>query len=276
MRLPRATLLRLLPVMPFLAREPAQAAVKFSSGAEEVRKAASLIPGYGPPDIAYPAAFRGRWKVQSRVVDVKTPLGEEAAPREPLNAARQLMVRTDPLSFEARYLDLDGGGGVLLANERSDGVALSTSTYAGTVVADRAFNTERRAAAQPGAPPLQDFSARWDMSNPNVLTLACRGNLVETKVTKRSFESPFDGAFGTSEYARIADAGSEGVISAVPVILAQRVQTRFKWDGTPGADVRQIEALELAQTFDPTATGFADLAGATPVLTVKSRLVLTR
>ena len=53
------------------------------------------------------------------------------------------------------------------------------------------------------------------------------------------------------------------------------MQTRHKWDGS-GGDVRQIEALELAQTFDPTATGFADLAGATPVLTVKSRLVLTR
>ena len=98
----------------------------------------------------------------------------------------------------------------------------------------------------------------------------------QTKVTKRSFESPFDGAFGASEYARIADAGSEGVITAVPKILASRVQTRYKWDTEAAGGVRQIEALELTQTFDPTQTGFADLAGAQPVLTVKSRLVFTR
>ena len=54
------------------------------------------------------------------------------------------------------------------------------------------------------------------------------------------------------------------------------ILVRYKWDATLGADVRQIEAIELTQTFDPTATGFADLAGATPVMTVKSRLVLTR
>ena len=40
--------------------------------------------------------------------------------------------------------------------------------------------------------------------------------------------------------------------------------------------VSTIEALELTQIFDPTATGFADLAGATPVLTFKQRLEFTR
>lgn len=40
--------------------------------------------------------------------------------------------------------------------------------------------------------------------------------------------------------------------------------------------MKRIEALELNQLYDPTATGFADLSGATPVLTWKARLVLTR
>lgn len=269
---------------------------------EEIRKAASLIPGYGPPDIAFPAAFRGRWQVQSKVVDVKTPLGDAAMKLDEYKAAMVLLGKEAPVAFEARFLDVDGGGGILIANEKSDGVALSANAYSGTVIADRAFNAERRAAAQPGAAALQDYSARWDPTNPNVLTLACRGSLVEvcvrarlalrasrmsltvpsltrraqTKVTKRSYESPFDGAFGTSEYARIADAGSEGVVTAVPKILASRVQTRYKWDAATADGVRQIEALELQQIYDPTQTGFADLAGATPVLTIKSRLILTR
>ena len=255
--------------------ESASAAVKLSNGMEEIRKAASLIPGYGPPDIAFPAAFRGRWRVQNRVVDVKAPLGEEAAPAAALLAARELMTAEKPLLYEARFLATESGG-ISITNDKAGGVALSANAYSGPVIADRAFNAEQRAAALPRAFPLQDYEARWDATNPNVLTLACRGSLVETKVTKRSFDSPFEGAFSTSEYARIADAGSEGVMSSVPQILAQRVQTKYKWDATADGVLRQIEALELASTFDPTATGFADLAGATPVLTVKSRVVLTR
>ena len=270
----------LLPSAAFLVHDaahppqPASAAVKFSSGMEEVRKAASLIPGYGPPDIAYAAAFRGRWRVRSRVVDVKTPLGEDTAPADQLQAVRRLLAAEAPLEYEARFLEAEGNGGIVLANEKSDGIALAAKPYAGTVIADRAFNAERRAAAQPGAASLGEYEARWQPSNPNVLTMTCRGKVIETKVTKRSFDSPFDGALGTSEYARIADAGSMGVISSVPVIMASRVQTKYKWE--PGEKVTTIEALELTQIFDPTATGFADLAGATPVLTFKQRLEFTR
>ena len=53
-----------------------------------------------------------------------------------------------------------------------------------------------------------------------------------SQVTKRSFEAPADGSFGTSEYARVADAGSAGVLNAVPVIRATRVQVRYRWEPT--------------------------------------------
>ena len=256
---------------------PASAAVKLSNGAEEIRKAASLIPGYGPPDVTYPPAFLGRWIVESRVADIKTPLGEEAAPADQFRTARQLLGAERPLSYDQRFVETEGGGGVVVARDNSDSLALSMRSYGGgNIIADRAFNAERRAAALPGAPPLEDFVARWQATNPNVVTLACRGSVVETKVTKRSFQQPFEGAFATSEYSRIADAGSEGVLGGVPNIKASRVQTKYKWDATPGADVRLIEALELTDTFDPTATGFADLSGATPVLTVKTRLAFRR
>ena len=134
----------LLPSAAFLVHDaahppqPASAAVKFSSGMEEVRKAASLIPGYGPPDIAYAAAFRGRWRVRSRVVDVKTPLGEDTAPADQLQAVRRLLAAEAPLEYEARFLEAEGNGGIVLANEKSDGIALAAKPYAGTVIADRA------------------------------------------------------------------------------------------------------------------------------------------
>lgn len=215
-----------------------------------VRKAASLLPGYGPPDIFYPLAFRGRWTVTRQVVDFQTPLGESAVPVAALQQARDSL--NTVTAFEQRFVQDPGG-----------------------VIADRSFNTERRTAAT-SLINLSDLEARWDPSNPNVLTLArlSTSSLVEIKVTKRSVDAPFDGAFGTSEYARIADAGSSGVMNSVPTIFASRVQTKYKWDPSP--DVQRIDALEITQTFDPTQTGFADLSGATPVLTTKARLKFER
>lgn len=227
-----------------------------AGGLDEVRKAASVLPGYGPPDLLFPGVFLGRWRVSSTVTDVKTPMGDASAPQEYREAIA--LLNSPPLTFEQRFV----------------------ATEDGTVIADRAFNAVRRAAAMPGAASLQDLQAKWVSTNPNVLTLTVlsTGSVVETKVTKRAADSPFDGAFGTSEYARIADAGSSGVVSAIPSIKAERVQIRYKWDAaTDGAaPARVIEALELREIFDPTATGFADLAGATPVLRVKSRLRLDR
>ena len=139
-----------------------------ATGLEEVRKAASLLPGYGPPDIAFPPPFRGRWRVTRQVVDVQTPLGETAAPREALRQARDSLV-APPVTFEQRFVQ---------DSERA-------------VIADRSFNAERRTAAISGT-ALADLEARWEPSNPNVLTLArvSTSSLVETKVTKRSFEAP--------------------------------------------------------------------------------------
>jgi len=258
--------------------QAASASVKFSNGAEEIRKAAAFLPGYGPPDIMYPVAFRGRWTVDLLVIDVKTPLGEEAAPKEELAAARKLAAAGTSLQFDARFIDTDGGSEGIVPSTQDGGMtvqqlALPTRS---SIIADRAFNAERRAAAQPAAAALSEYTARWEASNPNLLTLSCRGSLVEYKVTKRSVDEPFDGAFGTSEYSRIADAGREGVLTAVPKISAQRVQTKYKWAPDPHAAVGQIAGLELTQVYDPTAAGFADPSGSIPVMTIKSRLTLTR
>ena len=186
--LPRGRLLRLLipSAALFATQQPqsVQAAVKISNGVEEIRKAASLIPGYGPPDIAYPAAFRGRWQVQSRVVSVTTPLGEESAPADELKAMRLIMATEQPLTFETRFLDTENAGGIAIANERSDAVALSAKTYTGTVIADRGWNAERQAAAQPGAASLVDYTARWDAPYPHSFaTLSRRAGLTLSRLT---------------------------------------------------------------------------------------------
>ena len=230
---------------------------------EEIRKAASVIPGYGPSDLLFPNAFRGRWKVTRSVVDVQYPLGKDKVPADEVDLVeKQLAAGNDGIVYEARFVETDDPG-----------------AFGDSVIPDRAFNAEQRESALK-ALPLDELEARWSSSNPNVVTMRNKrtGTVTETKVTKRSTETPEGGgAFGTSEYARVADAGSEGVLGGVPRILATRERARYRYSVTErGQRPTRIEALEIADLFDPTQTGFADLAGATPVLKVKARLTLDR
>jgi hypothetical protein len=88
---------------------------------------------------------------------------------------------------------------------------------------------------------------------------------------------PMENAFGASEYERVADAGSDGIVAAVPLIQARRVETRYRWALPPdGGAVDTIQGLERVSWFDPTQTGFADLRGASPSLVVKSRFEYAR
>ena len=188
----------LLPLLARIDDNAAFAAVILGSGAESVQRAASLRPGYGPPDALYPAAFRGRWTVRSSIVEVRCPQGEASAPAEQLQAARLAAAAREPLVFDVRFLDVDGGGGLILQNEGGTGVALATRPLAGRVIADRGFNAERRANAQQSAQRSPDsFSAKWDASFPNVLVLTSEasGSVTEAKIIKRLLEEPYDGAF---------------------------------------------------------------------------------
>lgn len=233
--------------------------------AESIRVASSSIPGLGPPDVYYPEEFRGRWSVERELYDVATPAEARSPALESLVASARNELDAQPkLRYSARYV---------LRGEH--------------VIADRAFNVESFAAARRGeaersfATPV----ASWDPSNPNLLTLEDSGRVIEYKVTRRATESPSATAFGFSEYSRVAEAGSQGVVSDVPVIQARRLEARYRWqppqgdaaEGDPAAAPTRpalIEGLERVSWFDPLVTGFADLKGATPVLVTKSRVFL--
>ena len=221
---------------------PAKADVPAGS----LRKAASNIPGLGPPDVLFPTIpFKGRFRVKRTIASRTEPLGAAAAA-----AAGLLLTSPDAESYETRFLSYGDGEHVVI---------------------DRAFEAESRARAGAYGPGFEAAKARWEPSNPNVCTLeSSAGALLELKVTKRSFETPGPGGFGSSEYSRVAVA--QGGVAAVPQILARRLQTRYRWE--PSASI--IEALEIQNVYDPQATGFADLNGAQPVAVIKSRLTLER
>eukprot|EP00611_Tribonema_gayanum_P032478 TRINITY_DN9735_c0_g1_i4.p2 TRINITY_DN9735_c0_g1~~TRINITY_DN9735_c0_g1_i4.p2 ORF type:complete len:126 (-),score=35.69 TRINITY_DN9735_c0_g1_i4:283-660(-) len=110
----------------------------------------------------------------------------------------------------------------------------------------------------------------WDQANPNILTInSSDGMIKEIKVTKRSFEAPQPGQYGTSEYARIAVASSEGMIGSVPQLAATRTLTRYKMSV---ADEASIDGLELVKYY-PTVSFTPDPDA---YMVLKSRLKLVR
>ena len=191
---------------------------------ERLRKAASVLPGLGPPDVLYPLIFKGRWILRRQVVNVTRvdspfPLDEQST------------------TCAARFVDY------------------GDSEH---VVADRGFNAEKLALARKD--PFR--KAAWDPSNPNVLSLEDNdNNVLERKVTKRSFEAPSQNTFGSSEYARIALARGR-----IPQIFAERTRTKWRWN-----EKDLIEGIEIASLYDPQRGGDDD-----PIRVLKTRLSLTR
>jgi hypothetical protein len=121
---------------------------------ERVRKAASKIPGMGPPDVVYPDGVLGRWRVQRVLADVDFPHGTAKADAQLAEA--MLARRGSADAFEVRFITGKGG-----------------------VVADRDFNMRSLTAASEGA----GVAVQWKASNPNVLTVQYPdGQLRETKV----------------------------------------------------------------------------------------------
>ncbi|KAJ1628242.1 hypothetical protein T492DRAFT_1019684 [Pavlovales sp. CCMP2436] len=224
-----------------------------AEGIESIRQAAASIPGYGQPDIYYPPAFRGRRIASRHVFDVS---GLETPGLATVAEEARRLAAGDYILYDVRFIVRDEH-----------------------IIADRGWNAETFMAAVrvgAGSDTIRP-SADWSASNPNILTLRDGLRLVEFKVTRRAVEQPMENAFGASEYERVADAGSDGILAAVPLIQARRVETRYRWALPPdGQPVSTIEVLERVSWFDPTKTGFADLKSASPSLVVKSRIEYAR
>ena len=124
--------------------------------AQNVRKAASSIPGMGPPDVGFPAGMLGRWSVRRLLVDVEFPQGEASPEEDP--TASQLLQRKGAIEqFNARFIQGKGG----------------------LIVADRDYNARSIAKSTEGT----SVEVQWKATNPNVLTMSYpNGLLREVKV----------------------------------------------------------------------------------------------
>jgi hypothetical protein len=209
---------------------------------EAIRRGASSIPGYGPPDVVYPAGFVGRWAVTRQTNDVASET-------------------TRTVSYDMRFLPTTS----------SEGAAATTAAAA---IQDRGYNLVKETAAANKNNPVRSYE--WTETNPNDLRLVLNdGTGMEIKVTKRSTETTTttDAVVTSSEFARITtDRGT------IPVIEARR--TLQKWKVVSANVVEGLEIVYDVggKLGDPMAmsiiTSSSENAG--PRVISKSRLHLER
>jgi len=183
---------------------------------EAVRKAASNIPGYGPPDVYFPSkSFQGRWKATRTMISCGEPYCSSLNIPFPVE-----------IEYEIRFIPVDTPG---------------------QCVADRNFNEasfynalRNKVSSSSTLPNIQ--STQWSQNNPNVLTISyVNGSNNEIKVTKRASQQYDDDAVSSSEYRRVitVDQGNGGI----PQISATRKLEKWKVSGEGEGIV--LEAIEL-------------------------------
>jgi hypothetical protein len=243
------------------------APARASEAREAIAKAASKLPGYGPPDTLYPPFFAGEWVLTREGAGLTVAAsGEDGNGKEkadPQDLAQAQQWAAERVSYPVRFLPYEDG------NNGGDG----------KVIADRGYNEAglwrvRVGAAAGGGGKskselyLDAITPRWDRSNPNVLTVSFPDGIVrEVKVTKRSAESAGADAFGLTEFCRIAEAPQDTGVASIPHISAVRVLQRWKRTGP-----ETIEGLELVKWYPPVSLSPDPPA----TMTLKSRLKLER
>jgi hypothetical protein len=220
---------------------PVAAAAAANPVGEAIRRGASSIPGYGPPDVVYPAGFVGRWAVTRQTNDVASET-------------------TRTVSYDMRFLPTTS----------SEGAATTTAA----AIQDRGYNLVKETAAANKNNPVRSYE--WTETNPNDLRLVLNdGTGMEIKVTKRSTETTTttDTVVTSSEFARITtDRGT------IPVIEARRTLQKWKMVSANVVEGLEIVYDVGGKLGDPMAmsiiTSSSENAG--PRVISKSRLHLER
>mmetsp|Transcript_28299 Transcript_28299/g.32967 ORF Transcript_28299/g.32967 Transcript_28299/m.32967 type:complete len:416 (+) Transcript_28299:58-1305(+) len=224
---------------------------------EAIRRTAANIPGYGQADIYYPSLFLGKWKMTRTLnvlmsdnndFNVNLAIGNDGN----LNENPMLLPMT--LSYDVRFITVDGDDGVGIENNSND-----------KVIADRQFNQESYYNALRQAilnykeinanknnlnvripPTIQAIS--WSPSNPNVLTTSYSNQSnQEIKVTKRSTDiDTTNGFVSSSEYRRTTATkiSDYNMNNEVPTINASRVLNKWKINNKNSIDGIEVVYID--------------------------------
>eukprot|EP01026_Neomeris_dumetosa_P022542 TRINITY_DN1940_c0_g1_i5.p1 TRINITY_DN1940_c0_g1~~TRINITY_DN1940_c0_g1_i5.p1 ORF type:complete len:351 (-),score=47.98 TRINITY_DN1940_c0_g1_i5:238-1245(-) len=190
--------------------------------------------GGGPPDLFFPQTFEGVWDVESVLVDTKTPLGEEYVP----DIRALTRARNEDLNKVLQYR---------IAFRRND---------QGKVIMDRVYNTAKLVEAYLGDEYNISERIQWNPNDPNILTLSLPGGLiVNTRVTRRSFNQPADDLIETSEYFEQVFDNPNGDLSKVK---GSQCFTKYRWRDEEVAKKDEGPMIVATQVVSDYLTAFDD------------------
>ncbi|KAL0034900.1 hypothetical protein WJX77_012066 [Trebouxia sp. C0004] len=183
---------------------------------EAIDNAWSSIGG-GPSDLTFPELFLGTWKVQTTLVKVV-----ERAQKEDLQQPQKYLV-----SF--------------MHNNR------------GQVVIDRRFNTSQLVSLYLDKPVPEDVIT-WNPDNPNQLRMALPGSMtINTRVTRRSQETPTPDKISTSEYfQQIFETPGRPQAK----VKASQCYTKYKFRSLEAADRQAGPAIVATQVISDYLTAY--------------------
>ncbi|KAL0028582.1 hypothetical protein WJX79_003346 [Trebouxia sp. C0005] len=183
---------------------------------EAVDNAWSSIGG-GPSDLTFPELFLGTWKVQTTLVKVV-----ERAQKEDLQHPQKYLV-----SF--------------MHNNR------------GQVIIDRRFNTSQLVSLYLDKPVPEDVIT-WNPDNPNQLRMALPGSMtINTRVTRRSQETPTLDKINTSEYfQQIFETPGRPQAK----VKASQCYTKYKFRSQEAADRQAGPAIVATQVISDYLTAY--------------------
>lgn len=202
---------------------------------------ASLLPevvdnawsslGGGPSDLTFPELFLGTWKVQTTLVKVDIPLGPDYVPDMKVVERAQKEDLQHPQMYLVSFMH----------NSR------------GQVVIDRRFNTSQLVSLYLDKAVPED-NITWNPDNPNQLRMALPGSMtINTRVTRRSEETPASDKINTSEYFQQIFE-SPGRPQAK--VKASQCYTKYKFRSQEAADRQAGPGIVATQVISDYLTAY--------------------
>ncbi|DBA87726.1 hypothetical protein WJX77_012066 [Trebouxia sp. C0004] len=197
---------------------------------EAIDNAWSSIGG-GPSDLTFPELFLGTWKVQTTLVKVDTPLGPDFVPDLKVVERAQKEDLQQPQKYLVSFMH----------NNR------------GQVVIDRRFNTSQLVSLYLDKPVPEDVIT-WNPDNPNQLRMALPGSMtINTRVTRRSQETPTPDKISTSEYfQQIFETPGRPQAK----VKASQCYTKYKFRSLEAADRQAGPAIVATQVISDYLTAY--------------------
>mmetsp|Transcript_31197 Transcript_31197/g.31736 ORF Transcript_31197/g.31736 Transcript_31197/m.31736 type:complete len:278 (+) Transcript_31197:46-879(+) len=213
---------------------------------EQIAGTASILPGYGASDIFYPSFFEGYWTVNRTYSEVLI----EAPTFSFVDDAKKLKTKSRSLIYDEHYIE-----------------------YNNKIVKDRSYSTANYFNALQST---NDMIAKWDISNPNKLSVSSPSFQYDILVTKRSVESIKESTsinkqkvFGYSEFSIISENLSATNLSP-PKVFGSRVLVRLREES-----VNKLRGLERFFVYPINSLDLGSSISK-PVVTIKSSFTMTR